>query len=311
MSIRTIFVAAFVLAAAATLHAQNPFEPPREQAPEQAPGSEATTDPQVTPRAVWAAETLTRRAFGTGVIMRWSHRLQAGIAALVRSVRDDRHILALAPAFLLAVAFGAVHIAGPGHGKVFALSYFSGRHSSPRDGLLYAGIVSIVDSLSALVFVVLGYVVLAAVAPAFRVEAPRLLQIVSYAVIAILGVVHAIGHLLHRHAHDHRSTDRSTRAEIGVLALSVGLIPCPVSTILFVYGVANGVLPLMAIMVLGVSLGGFVTMTAIAMLVIKGRQAAVSRLSGRTASLVTSILEYASSFLIVAVSLLLLVASIG
>lgn len=240
------------------------------------------------------------------VIREWSRELQTTIAALSRRVRDG-DVLAAGFAFLAAIVFGMVHIAGPGHGKVFAISYFSGRDARPRDGLLYSAIVNAIDSLSALVLVLLGYVLLRAVVPGFRETGPRVLELVSYSVIVIFGVAHLIGHL-RPHSHDDAAQERSRSRPPWVLALSVGLVPCPVSTILLVYGIANGVLPFMGLMVVGVSIGGFVVMAGLSVAVIAGRSRLLDRLHGRAALRVGTALELVASGAIIVVGVLLLLA---
>ena len=262
-------------------------------------------------------------------ILEWSNRLQSGIAALSGAVRDRADLLAAGGAFLLAVLFGIVHIAGPGHGKAFALSYFALRKARIRHAVAYSAVVNVVDSLSAFAVVFLGYVILRVTLPTFRGDAPRILQIISYGVIVAFGVgqlVHALSHHLRHRGHDHgdghgHAADRhdadghdesaaqpNRLAKPWMLGLSVGLVPCPVSTVLLVYGLANDVLGLMAVLVVGVSIGGFLTMLAISSAVVVGRSALISRMTDGAAGTAAVVLEYGSAVAIVAIGLLLLVA---
>ena len=262
-----------------------------------------------------------------GFVREWSRVLQGGIASLSRDVRAGNWGAGVL-AFLLSVVFGMVHIAGPGHGKVFAISYFSGRDARVRDGIGYSAVVNVVDSLSALAVVLLGYVLLRAILPSFREAGPRVLQLVSYGLIVIFGVIHLVGHLRpgraghdHGAAHERPARDgtapgdgqavghsQGTRSPTWLLALSVGLIPCPVSTILLVYGLANGVLLFMGLMVLGVSLGGFVVMSGIAAGVMTGRSRLLALMSDGRAARLSQWLEYAASGLIIAVGVILFLA---
>lgn len=269
-----------------------------------------------------------------GFIRDWSRTLQSSIAEMSQRVAEGEWTAAIG-GFLLAVAFGVVHIAGPGHGKVFAVSYFSARAARPRDGILYSAIVNAVDSISAFVLVFLGYIVLTAVLPTFRTDAGRILQIVSYALIALFGILHLLSHLRsHGHSHSHsrspahsqpqspahpqpsdgqharRGSAKPPEPRHWPLALSVGLLPCPVSTILLVYGVANAALPLMILMVVGVSLGGFVTMSGLAVAVISGRTSLLGRLEGRSAARVSTALEFTASGAIILVAIVLLLSSV-
>lgn len=262
-------------------------------------------------------------------IVEWSRALQQAIASLSRRVLDGEWIAAVS-AFLLSIVFGVVHIAGPGHGKVFAVSYFAGRDARPRDGLVYSAVVNAVDSVSALLVVMVGYIALRAVLPDAREQAPRILQLVSYALIVVFGVAHLVGHLRGRHdhgdadGHDHGVEPKLPDASAGggeaatergvsrrppwLLAVSVGLVPCPVSTILLVYGVANDVVPLMLLMVVGVSVGGFLTMSVIAVAVITGRSSLLRAVRGPTAARLATVLEYLASGAIIALGAVLLLS---
>ncbi len=253
-------------------------------------------------------------------IRSWSRSLQENIAMLSRRVSGGEWTAALT-AFGLAVVFGMVHIAGPGHGKMFAISYFSGRDARLRQGIAYSAIANAVDSISAFALVMLGYVVLRAVLPQFRAEGPRILQIISYAIVTLFGILHLLSHLRtsgHNHSHDghshhdhaEQSADERKARPAWMLAVSVGLVPCPVSTILIVYGIANGVLPLMILMVIGVSIGGFIVMSVMSGAVILGRTKLMGALDAGAAHTVSAILEYTASGAIIVVGILLLVGSL-
>lgn len=334
---RRVILLTLILLVGASLFAQNPLLP----------------DSRAQPRVQQSQGIYS--GWVPGFIRDWSRALQSSIATMSRRVTEGEWTAAIG-GFLLAVAFGVIHIAGPGHGKVFAVSYFSARAARPRDGILYSAIVNAVDSISAFVLVLLGYIVLRAVLPTFRTDAGRILQIVSYALIALFGIAHLVSHLrshghTHSHAetrdhtqtrdHDHTQTHpaphgrphteqvRSGHEHSGhdahdahsgssqppesrhwPLALSVGLLPCPVSTIILVYGVANGVLPLMIFMVVGVSLGGFLTMSGLAVAVISGRTRLLGTLRGTSAARVSTALEFTASGAIILMALALLLSTI-
>jgi ABC-type nickel/cobalt efflux system permease component RcnA len=300
---RLTLIAATLLVLTSTIaSAQNPFLNP---------GGE--------PRAAEIEERATGAdgdVYGAGVpgfIRSWSRSLQERIASLSRRVREGEWTAAIL-AFGVAVVFGMVHIAGPGHGKMFAVSYFSGREARPREGILYSVVVNLVDSVSAFAIVLLGYVVLRAVLPGFRSQGPRILEIVSYSIVVLFGILHLLSHLRggsdHHHHHDHNHDQDGRSRPSWLLAVSVGLVPCPVSTILFVYGIANGVLPLMVLMVAGVSIGGFVVMSALSVAVITGRSRLLAALDDAKARLVAATLEYAASTLIIAIGVVLLLGAI-
>ncbi len=279
------------------------------------------------------------------ILLDWTRALQTAIADLSRTVLVDGQWIAVLPAFLLAVLFGIVHIAGPGHGKLFAISYFSSRESRVRDGLAYSAVVNLVDSLSAVAVVGLGYLLLRAVFPALRTQAPKILAIISYSLVIGFGLWHLLSHLVGSHGrsdahdhtnahgddgtHDHSGTHTQPVAEpVGTppkatvtahqrsappwaLALSVGLVPCPVSTVLLVYGVVNDAFALMLLMVLGVSIGGFLTMTGISLTVILGRRGLLAAGERRPVRFLLQALDYGASLAIILIGGLFLFSTVG
>ena len=264
-----------LITTASTLFAQNPFFD----------GGRTDEDRGLVQRSPLFARNLART-------------LQQNIGELSRRVSRGEWSAAFT-AFLLAVLFGIVHIAGPGHGKVFAISYFSSRDAKLREGFLFSAVVNVVDSLSAFAIVMVGYVILRAVSPNFRTDGPRILELVSYSAIVLFGVFHLVSHARsHRHHETESRTDSSTTP--WVLAASIGLVPCPVDTILLVYGIANNVLPFMLFMIVGVSLGGFLTMSLISAAVITGRTGIMAKLRTKAASAVSTVLELTASATIIA-----------
>lgn len=254
------------------------------------------------------------------LLLDWTRALQTAIADLSRTVILEGQWAAVVPAFLLAVLFGIVHIAGPGHGKLFAISYFSSRESRIRDGLTYSAVVNLVDSLSALAVVGLGYLLLRAIFPGLRTQAPRILAIVSYSAVIAFGLWHLFSHLRGGHTHQapidgagphDNGASRPASAPPWALALSVGLVPCPVSTVLLVYGVVNDAFGLMLLMVLGVSIGGFLTMTGISLAVILGRRGLLAAGERKSVRMLLLAVDYGASVAIILIGGLFLFSALS
>ena len=260
---------------------------------------------------------------GPAFIMEWSRTLQNKIATLSRAFQKEGNIKSAILAIFIAFIFGVVHVIGPGHGKTFAISYFSSVESRLSDAISYSAIVNLVDSISAFLMVYLGYTLLSKLLPAFRLEAPNILKVISYSLVILFGVSHLIHAFRHsgRHKHTHKehsshksaeliADNKKTKSTPWLLAISVGLVPCPVSSILLIYGVVNNSLGIMLVLVAAVSAGGFVTMCGISISIVAGRKALLTSLEGKTARLVTGLLEYTSSTVIILFGGLLLLSTL-
>lgn len=241
-------------------------------------------------------------------IMNWSRTLQNKIATLSRSFQKEGNIKSAIFAVFIAFIFGVIHVIGPGHGKAFAISYFSSVESRISDAISYSAIVNLIDSVSAFLVVYFGYTLLSKLLPAFRLEAPIILKIVSYSLVILFGFSHLIHAFRHSGKHNHPHKDikskksvdeKKTKSTPWLLAISVGLVPCPVSSILLIYGIVNNSLGIMLVLVAAVSVGGFITMCGISTSIVAGRKALLTPLEGKTATVITGLLEYTSSAVII------------
>jgi ABC-type nickel/cobalt efflux system permease component RcnA len=211
-------------------------------------------------------------------------------------------------AFFSAVLFGIIHVAGPGHGKVFTITYFGSKRATFREGMLLSGVINLIDSLSAGILVLLGYGLLTVVFSEFRGNTIYVVQLISYGFVTLFGVAHLVHHVRHS-GHDHEVGSDSFRPP-WLLALSIGLVPCPVSTLILVFGLANGILGFSLLLVAGVSFGGFITMAVLALAVIGGKKGLVRFLDGSQAPKVLTVIEYVSSSLIIAAGVFLFIAAL-
>jgi ABC-type nickel/cobalt efflux system permease component RcnA len=172
----------------------------------------------------------------------------ARLADLVAGSRGWVHAAALA----LAVAIGALHALGPGHGKTLLAAYVVGSAHRPRDTSRLALAVAAMHTVSVLA---LGGLVLSAasVFPVERVYA--LLGLLSGIVAVALGSAllatrvrsrraHVPG--LEPHGHEHvpaRAAGRSPRGSLVAIALAGGAVPSPSALLILLASVSLGRVP--------------------------------------------------------------------
>ncbi|WP_306048246.1 nickel/cobalt transporter [Oceaniradius stylonematis] len=136
----------------------------------------------------------------------------------------------------LSFLYGILHAAGPGHGKVVISSYMLANETALRRGIALSFAASLVQALSAIVIVGLGFLVLRQLAVS-QTDTTRFFEIASYGLVVALGLwllvrklralrpaapkpaalssaaVHDHGHHHHhnddRHAHDHHHHDHA------------------------------------------------------------------------------------------------------
>src|SRR5262245_25189378 len=182
--------------------------------------------------------------------------LYGGATAELRGLAAELGAPKLLAAMSLAVVFGMVHALMPGHGKTVIVSYYLGRPSKLLGSIGTSAILVLTHVGSAIVLVLAGYMVIrrtiggAGRAPAFEVASAVLVM--------------AIGAwLLARALRPHEPALAS--ADGRVLAFVTGLVPCPLTTFIMVYAVAQGIVAAGLLVTAAMAVGMIATIAAFAL----------------------------------------------
>ena len=243
------------------------------------------------------------------------------ISQQMRAIREGRTSAPLLLGLLLAFAYGVIHAAGPGHGKLVVMTYFLSRDARIGRGLLMGAQIAVMHVLSAIVVVVFADFLLRKGFGGAPSEVPAV-RVASYGLILAIGLamlwraarramrpahVHD-GH--HHHHHDHACGCGARHDEGGLLSFGVGLVPCTGSVLILLYAMANGILPAGLMLVATIALGMALTMGGLGLLSVLARRFVADRLSGGSGRLAAAV-DIAGSFAIVLLggTLLLLTAA--
>jgi nickel/cobalt transporter (NicO) family protein len=234
-------------------------------------------------------------------------------AEFARLIEHDLSPLFLLAALLLALAAGALHALGPGHGKSIMAAYLVGNEGKIRQAVVVGVAVSLMHTASV---VALGLAILGA----SKVFAPEVvfpwLSLISALVVLALGTyllrsrlrararptagsyeehshTHEDGHVHEHHEHAHHEHGHShehghTHAPspgiaptswkgLGVIALSGGLLPSPSALIVLLAAVALHRIAFGLLLVGVFSIGLATALTIVGILVIKARTYATRR----------------------------------
>ena len=149
-----------------------------------------------------------------------------------------------------------VHALMPGHGKTVIVSYYLGRSAGLFGSIGTSALLVLTHVGSAVVLVLAGYLVIrrtiggAGRAPAFEVAS---------AVLIIAIGVWLLFRALRPHEHGYAATDGR------ILAFVTGLVPCPLTTFIMVYAVAQGIVAAGLLVTAGMALGMIVTIASFAL----------------------------------------------
>ena len=241
----------------------------------------------------------------------------------------------------LSFLYGVFHAAGPGHGKVVISSYVLANETQLRRGVLLSVLSAMLQSLVAVVFVLIAAGVLGMTSIAMG-DAANWIGIASYGLVALLGLwlvarkvfgwgdhqhedmahmahEHLHGHD-HHHGHDHgehahvvtpQAAGGSLREQLSVV-LAVGLRPCSGALVVLVFALSQGVLAAGIAAVFLMGAGTAITVAALATIAVtaKGLARRVGGADNPVTAAVLWWLELLGAVAVLAFGVLLLIASI-
>lgn len=221
-----------------------------------------------------------------------------------------------ASGMLVAVGLGLVHALTPGHGKAVIFSHFLGQPGNILAGLRVASLAALTHGTIAVLLVLATR---RAISPLGRpTGAGAWIELVAGAIVATIGVLYVVlalrgltwrGTVSHGHGHgpDRSQTPRS------ILAIAMGLLPCPLTIIVVGAAVARGETGAGIALAAGISIGAAITIACFGLLGIALRRAGVAAASGRIQGLMRGLgwLELLTAILILLLGLGMLAGSLG
>jgi nickel/cobalt transporter (NicO) family protein len=202
---------------------------------------------------------------GSGLIkvLRLQREIQRSLASEFMATRDSAGLLRPTLLMAMAFAFGAVHAVTPGHGKSVVVSYFLGQGGVAQRGLAMSAKVILTHVLSAIALLTATTFVIDASLGMRPADFPAV-RLISYAGVTIMG-----SWLLWRAVRRRggASLDAPATRE-GALPYFAGMSPCPLTTIIMVVALANGMVALGLLVSLSMALGMIVTVSLFALVVI-------------------------------------------
>jgi len=271
-------------------------------------------------------------------------RLHQELTRAIRALREDHSLAAAWSLLLLSFLYGLFHAAGPGHGKAVISAYLLTHESQIRRGLWLAAAASLVQGITAIVLVQ-GVVAVIGWTRRDAQAAVGTLESVSFALIAALGAgltLRALWSLWRRfgvqsnrsgasgHAHDHGDacsagcghqhlpTDEqlsrpTSLRSLAAIVLSIGIRPCSGAVLVLFFAEILDLRLIGILAVFAMSLGTALAVSALALLTLLFRQAAVSltRFEGARLAVAGNAVAMLGGIAIMGLGVSLLLASLG
>ncbi|MEG1641884.1 MAG: hypothetical protein RR272_02105 [Synergistaceae bacterium] len=174
----------------------------------------------------------------------------------------------------IALFYGFLHSAAPGHGKAIITTYFLNHEEKVSSAVILAGMMSLVHTLVSIAFSLLIVTALNGMEELFNIEIRGFLVGISGLLIMSLGLFlffHEVSHHKHHHDHCNKSCSMSKYSSPAMLGVISGLVPCPITIFLITFSFTNGIPLVGLIAVLGLSMGMFLLVAFIGVAVVLGR----------------------------------------
>jgi len=226
-----------------------------------------------------------------------------------------------------AFLYGAVHAVGPGHGKMVVASFFVGREAKVWQGVLMGLQIAVTHVAAAVILIWLVDISFRHFIGGSPAESIWV-RMVSFGLIALIGV-YLLGRairntmmakrhgIVHLHSHDHHHGDGEGHShdlrQQGILALIAGSVPCTGAILVMLFALANDIVGTGVILVVAISAGMAITMSAFGVVSILFRRFVMNMMgsNSKSAAITTTVLEYVGALLILFVGLSFFSATLG
>ena len=252
------------------------------------------------------------------MIALWQHRLNQKMANLMREAKATNSLKPLTFLLVVAFAYGAIHAAGPGHGKVFAISYILSQRPRLLRGIVFGNFIALFHGLSGILFVLIIRIILEKSITGTLEDVTRITQIISFSLIACLGLgilIKSIYKWIKSAKNSRPSFDKSNKRYLNsplLSALAVGMIPCPGVVMVMLFALSMNLVGLGIMLGVTLSLGMAFTITCVVVMGIIGKTALLGMVAGNGGLMITLeyLIETIAGLMITCLGLLFLTAII-
>jgi len=169
-------------------------------------------------------------------IIKTQRTLNSKLSQMIRKTKENPSLGTILFALIISFIYGIIHSLGPGHGKVFATSYFLSNRSKYLKGIILGYSTGMIHAVSAVVSVTLLYFILSSGSMKNIDELNVTMQKTSYFVIIFVGGFLLYSALKHKHKEDNKKNK-----SLLSIALAVGIVPCPGTTIVLIFSMTLGI----------------------------------------------------------------------
>ncbi len=261
-----------------------------------------------------ALPVLVKSQFFVKIII-WQHQLKQKMSELIRNVQTTGDTMPLLFLMVLAFSYGAIHAAGPGHGKFVAMSYVLSHRASVMVGLLFGTFTAFFHGFSGAVGVLgLRYLLQRGVGETLGTVTTAT-QVISFGLISLLGLGIFLknGYALFSKPVSSHHTQKTKAFGKGLVpwALAVGLVPCPAVVMVMLFCLSMDALTLGLVLAAVISLGMAMTISGVIIAVIIGKAGVLQTVSKKRAKMIEHSIGFVSGMAIFVFGALFFTIAVG
>lgn len=248
-------------------------------------------------------------------IITWQHQLKKKMSELIREARTSGNFSPLLVLIALSFGYGAIHAAGPGHGKFVAVSYVLSHKISVAGGVMFGVSIALIHGFSGVAGVLgLRYILNRNISETLG-SVTTATQIISFGLIALLGlgIFLKSGYGLIGKPASEPAADKSTPSKKGLLpwAAAVGLVPCPAVVMVMLFCLSMDVLILGIILSICISFGMAATICLAVITIAVGKAGVLQALPEKRVQLIENTIGLVSGMAVMVFGAVLCIASMG
>jgi nickel/cobalt exporter len=227
-------------------------------------------------------------------IILWQYQLKQKMSELIRVARSEGSAKPLIILIGLAFLYGVIHAAGPGHGKVVAMSYVLSHRATVLGGILFGLCFALIHACSGAVGVLgLRYIIQRSVSETLA-SVTTTTQIISFGLITLIGlgilIKHGYAFLYPPVSSKETQSEKASRKGVLAWAVTVGLVPCPAVVMVMLFCLSMDAVILGLLLAACISLGMAVTISLVVITVVMGKTGVLNVISKKYAIRVEEII---------------------
>ncbi len=222
---------------------------------------------------------------------------------------------------VLTFVYGAVHALGPGHGKVIVASYVLAHPLRAGQGVLLGVGVAVIHTLSAVALVTTLYLILNNSYQVYGGEPKRVITLVSYGLIAGMGLVMLVRAVLRLRrprgentasAEEVRPVPAGKTKDLVIPAILMGMVPCEGAVLILIFSLSINAFWLGICLAAAMSIGMAATISLVGLAALGMRKGSMTILAKRKKIMkpLTAVLHVAGAAVIVIFGVILLIGGV-